>query len=89
MIRLANIHGYELKKRVFYFHNIDDCNEFMNVFKENLCKVNWVPPREIPDTTKIKNSERVLMDKDPKERAQRALDWGFSLTEKTYSVFTA
>lgn len=89
MIRLVNVHRHPLKKRIFYFHTIEDCSVFLKVFKENSCNIKWDNIREIPDTTKIKNSERLLMDKSPKERAERALDWGFMLMNDPYSNFTA
>lgn len=89
MIRLANFHRHPFKKRIFYFHTMDECNEFLNVFKENSCNVNWTEPREIPDKTKIKNGDRELMEKSPADRANNALDWGFEMVNDPFSVFTS
>lgn len=89
MIRLCNVHWHSVKKRVFYFNNIDECNEFINVFIKNKCNVHWGDPVEIPDTTKIKNGERELMNKSPIERAENALNWGFKVIYDQNSFFTA
>lgn len=87
MIRLSNMHRFKPKERIFYFHTIEDCNEFLNVFKENECNVHWTEPREIPNNVKIKNMERNAMDKSPVERAKNALSWGFEITGNQYSFF--
>lgn len=71
-------HSYR-KEHVFYFHNMDDCNTFKEVFRDYWCKIQWDKPVEIPNDTKIEYSERKAMDKDPKERAESNLSWGFSL----------
>ena len=84
MVRLSNIHRHPFKKRIFYFHTIEDCNEFISIFEKNSCNVVWGEPRKIPDTVKIKNSERELMDESPKQRADRALKWGFEITQIKY-----
>lgn len=85
MIRVANRHRHPLKRRIFYFHNLDDYKEFMEVFKKNNCNVNWGAINEIPDNTKIKPTERSLMDKSPTERAENALSWGFNMANDDFS----
>lgn len=64
---------------VFYFKNIDDCNEFKQVFKDHWCNIRWEEPVEIHDNTKISDGERKQMNRNPKERAESDLSWGFSL----------
>lgn len=88
MVRLCNVHRYSPKKRIFYFNTLDECNEFINVFNENSCNVKWEEPREIPDTTRIKTGERELMRQSPRERAEKALNWGFNIINDQFSVFT-
>lgn len=63
---------------VFYFHNMNDCNIFMHVFKDHWCNVKWEMPIELPDNTKIPDYKRRDMDKNAKERAERSLPWGFA-----------
>ena len=87
MIRLSNENKVKLKEKIFYFHTMEECTEFMNIFKENSCDVNWKEPREIPDTVKLKNMDIVDMEKPVKERAEKALVWGFNITSSN-SFFT-
>lgn len=67
---------------IFYFHNVKDCREFMDVFKDHWCNVPWKEPIEIPDDTYISSEERRYMDKSPKKRAEDNLSWGFSLERR-------
>lgn len=88
MIRLSSIHRFKLKERIFYFHTMEECNEFINVFKENSCNIVWGEPREIPDHVKLKPMDMAELDKPAIERAQKALSWGFNITEEQHSFFT-
>ena len=63
----------------FYFYNMADCEAFMYVFKDHWCNVPWRAPVEVPDWTDITDSQRKAMDKNPKQRAESNLSWGFSL----------
>ena len=80
MIKLAvkANHSYR-SEHVFYFHNMNDCNAFKEVFRNHWCNIRWEKPVEIPNDTKIEYNKRKAMDKDPKQRAESNLSWGFSL----------
>lgn len=79
MIKLGVKTERSNSKYVFYFHNMDDCNKFKYVFKNHWCNIKWEKPVEIPNDTKISEYDRKVMDKDPEERAESDLSWGFSL----------
>lgn len=67
-----------------FFHTMDDCIKYMKVFEDHWCNVPWDQPREIRDETIPKDKLEKLKrfaDKDPKERAEQDLSWGFSLCE--------
>lgn len=67
---------------IFYFHTMQDCNDFLYVFKDHWCNVPWENPKEVSDDFKISESQRKSMDKPPKERAESNLSWGFSLVKR-------
>lgn len=66
----------------FYFHTIQDCNDFLYVFKDHWCNVPWEKPREVPNDFLIGENQRKSMDKPSKERAESNLLWGFSLVKR-------
>jgi len=65
----------------FYFHTMQDCNDFLYVFKDHWCNVPWEKPREVPNDFPISKNQRKSMDKSPKERAESNLSWGFDHTK--------
>lgn len=67
---------------VFYFHTMEDCNTFKNVFVDHWCNVPWKDPVEIPDDYPIDLAHKTYMDKDPKTYAELNLSWGFSLVKR-------
>lgn len=82
MIKLeTNATKYPIMNIAIYFHNMDDCKRFLYVFKNHWCNVRWKEPIEIPDNTKISEYRRKDMDKDPEERAERDLKWGFGFAK--------
>lgn len=64
----------------FYFHNDSDCDDFIQVFKDHFCNVPWKKTHLIFDLSTYPK-ERLNMDKDPKERAEENLSWGFVLAD--------
>lgn len=66
----------------FYFHTMQDCNDFLYVFKDHWCNVPWEKPREVSDDFPISRIQRESMDKPPKKRAESSLSWGFSLVKR-------
>lgn len=64
---------------IFYFHNMEDCNEFLYVFKDHWCNVSWEDPLVIPDDSNISQEDGKEMDVSPKKRAEENLSWGFNL----------
>lgn len=66
----------------FYFHTMQDCNDFLCVFKNHWCNVPWEKPREVPNDFPIGKSQRKSMDEPPKKRAESNLSWGFSLVKR-------
>jgi len=66
----------------FYFHTMQDCNDFLYVFKDHWCNVPWEKPREVSDDFPISRIQRESMDKPPKKRAGSSLSWGFSLVKR-------
>lgn len=81
MVRLASTS--KMFNKVFYFHNMKDCNEFIYVFKDHFCNIEWSEPKEFPDNSILLSSEREAMDIPPKERAERNLKWGFNAINKS------
>lgn len=67
---------------IFYFHTMQDCKDFMYVFKDHWCNVPWNTPVEITSDTYISEDLKREMDKPPKKRAQDNLSWGFNLVER-------
>lgn len=61
----------------WYFKNLADCEEFKAVFRDHWCNIVWNPV-EIVDTNKLTADQKRSMEKDPKERAQDDLKWGFN-----------
>ena len=66
---------------IFYFHDMEDCDDFMYVFKDHWCNVPWKQPVEIPDDTCIDDYDINDMNKPAKERAEDNLSWGFNLVK--------
>lgn len=66
----------------FYFHTMQDCNDFLYVFKNHWCNVPWEKPREVPNDFPIGKSQRKSMNEPPKKRAESNLSWGFSLVKR-------
>lgn len=58
----------------FYFDNIDDCNEFLYVFKDHMCNVPWNKPEQV-DSKSISSTKII---QNPKQSAERNLSWGFN-----------
>lgn len=69
----------------FYFSTMDDCNIFINTFKDHLCTVPWNDPVEIPDDYVPISNYRYII-KNPKVRAEDNLSWGFSLIRRYNEV---
>lgn len=67
------------KGSVFYFKTINDCKKFMYVFENHWCNIDWEEPEEVPDDVNMSYYQRKLLDKDPKDRAESNLNWGFQL----------
>ena len=66
----------------FYFRTLDDCNKFLYVFKDHWCNVKWKSPVEVSDNISLSRFQRYALDKDPKDRAQSNLSWGFNLARR-------
>lgn len=77
MVRLDTYTG----SRTFYFKSMDDCNTFMKVFKENLCGILWQQPIEADSFPEVPQHRYGEINRDPEERAEESLDWGFNLIE--------
>lgn len=80
MVRLQSKNKYN--RGVFYFHTMDECNDFLYVFSDHFCNVDWEKPVEISDNTMLSYEHRRAMDIPPKERAERYLSWGFDVAGK-------
>lgn len=75
MIKLET--DYENENTVKYFNTLQECEEYLYVFKDHWCNVKWKEPIKVSD---ISNSnEKEYMKKSPKERAEADLSWGFSM----------
>lgn len=79
MIKLEIDYDSYYNKPVFYFRTRDDCNKFLNVFKDHWCNIRWKDPVEIPYNTKLSSYDEKTLDEDPKKRAESNLSWGFNL----------
>lgn len=66
----------------FYFKTMQDCAAFIYVFKDHWCNVEWNEPIERPDFFEMSRYQREVLNKDPKERAESNLSWGFNLDRK-------
>lgn len=64
---------------IFYFHNMEDCEEFLYVFKDHWCNVPWKEPILISDNEYVCNDYKRYMDISPKKRAEDSLSWGVSI----------
>lgn len=58
---------------------MNDCEKFIYVFKDHWCNIEWENPAKVPDNLKISDYERKALDKDPVERAESNLSYGFNL----------
>lgn len=76
MVKLETIYAHEAP---FFFRTMRDCRAFMHAFKDHWCNVPWKPPVEAPDFPEMSAPQRTAMDKDPRQRAEDSLSWGFAL----------
>ena len=67
---------------VFYFHNMEDCTEFMHVFKDHWCNVTWKKPVKSDNFPEMTSTQRKLMDEDSKMRAMDNLGWGHNYVKR-------
>lgn len=67
---------------VFYFHNLEDCVEFVEVFKDHWCNVAWKYPVESDVFPELTSNQRKLMNKNPKMRAMDNLGWGHNYVKR-------
>lgn len=73
----------ELKERygrgTFHFHNIEECEAFLYVFRDHWCNVEWRPPAHMQDNSQVEDIE--YMNIPPKQRALSNLSWGFNIAK--------
>lgn len=81
MIKLETKCKEAIDHAVFYFHTLEECNIFKYTFRDHWCNIKWEKPIEISNNTHISEYQRKSMDKDPKERAEDNLSWGFNRSE--------
>lgn len=64
----------------FYFYTLADVNAFLYVFKDHWCNISWEGPEEI-SINEVPKDRIMKMKKNPKERAESNLSWGFNLAK--------
>lgn len=69
----------KFNRGIFYFYTMEECNNFLYVFKDHFCNVKWEKPIELPEDTIIDTYSKQMMDIPPKKRAENNLSWGFSV----------
>ena len=77
MIKLESDYGWN--DSIKYFNTIEECNEYMKVFKDHWCNIRWKTPVVVPDNTSLTDYEKSRLLKSPKERAESNLSWGFNM----------
>lgn len=58
--------------KVFYFNDINECNEFKNSLKNNGAHIKWKKPEYVED------DESLLNDSSTREIVEDNLSWGLS-----------
>lgn len=81
MVKLEPKTELNLFASAFYFHTMSDCQAFLHVFKDHWCNVPWKAPVEATDFPEASVYDREVMDKDPRQRADSNLSWGFNLVQ--------
>lgn len=69
----------ETRNETMYFKTMEDCKEYLYVFKDHWCNLPFKDPVEIQDSTIIDSKYRNYLDIPPKQRAESDLQWGFNL----------
>ena len=64
--------------QTFYFETLQDCYDFLYVFKDHWCNVKWTEPFEINERKVPVEQRNYIKGKNAKQRADNALNWGFS-----------
>ena len=62
----------------FYFNNIEDCKQFLEVFEDHWCNVPWATPKVVKES-EVPNNKLLYINDNPKIRAEQNLSWGFGL----------
>lgn len=90
MVRLEVNHTMYAPEK-FYFANMEDCETFMQVFKDHMCNIPWKKPVEAPSFPEMTEKYRRYMEvisADPKKAAESDLMWGFSLVDSLHIGLT-
>lgn len=65
----------------FFFANNIDAEKFISVFKDHWCNISWNGPDYIEEKH-VPSFKKHFIILDPITRAEKNLDWGFSLTKR-------
>lgn len=85
MVKLRTNFGDYRNESTFYFRNMEQCDQFISVFKDHWCNIPWLKPIDLGDNVIIPNYALRMIDIDPKDRAIANLSWGFNMA-KVYNI---
>lgn len=76
MVKLTAKNDWQ--KAAFYFHNMQDCRQFIKEFENRGAKINWNNPEESEHFPEFDLYHMQLMNKSISQRVEDNIGWAFN-----------